>query len=153
MVVSGRAPVGLRQSLHHLTRFLLVATLLSSAPAETGTPEGNHDAFPPLWHLAPGNLAEYPVRGNKILIDAWSYKERMGIYKIMLSHSAKYFAALGENNEANILWGLPLQHGWQYQSGMYVLNLRRRKGVVTIDIVLCWAVCTFWTTVLLLALS
>ncbi|XP_060114668.1 protein LEG1 homolog [Heteronotia binoei] len=117
MVLSGRAPIGLRQFLCHLTLFLLVATLLSLAPAETWTPEGYRDAFPPLWHLAPGSLEEYPVQGNKIVVAAWNYKERLGMYKIMLNHSAKYFAALGPNNEDNILWGLPLQHGWQYQSG------------------------------------
>nr|XP_056712201.1 protein LEG1 homolog [Euleptes europaea] len=94
-----------------------IATLFRSADAETWTPEGYRDAFPPLWQIAPGNLEEYPVQGNKVVIAAWNYKERMGMYKIMLNRSAKYFAALGLRNEGNILWGLPLQHGWQFQTG------------------------------------
>ncbi|XP_054849886.1 protein LEG1 homolog [Eublepharis macularius] len=118
MALLGKASVGLRPSLCHLILLLFVAPLLSSATAETWTPESYHDdAFPPLWHLAPGNLEDYPIQGNKVVVAAWNYKERMGLYKLMLNHSAKYFAALGANNEGNILWGLPLQHGWQYRSG------------------------------------
>ncbi|XP_042302045.1 protein LEG1 homolog isoform X2 [Sceloporus undulatus] len=41
----------------------------------------------------------------------------MGLYKILLNSSAKYFLSLGPNNVGNILWGLPLQHGWQYETG------------------------------------
>lgn len=80
--------------------------------------------YPPLWELAPENLLDFPVKGNKIVINAWNYQERLGMYKNLLKSSAKYFTAFGSQNIGNILWGLPSQHGWQFHTGMsYVLKL------------------------------
>ncbi|XP_053138835.1 protein LEG1 homolog [Hemicordylus capensis] len=103
------------QSLCHLIPFLLVTTTLNPPPPEK--PGDYQDTFPPLWHSAPGNLEDYPIKDNKIIINAWNYRERLGAYKILLDSSAEYFATLAPNNAGNILWGLPLQHGWQYSTG------------------------------------
>ncbi|XP_077201897.1 protein LEG1 homolog [Paroedura picta] len=147
MGLSDRAPARMRLPLCHLTHFLCVAILLGSALAETASPEGYEDAFPPLWHLAPGNLEEYPVQGNKTVIAAWNYRQRMGIYKIMLKHTSNYFAALGANNEENVLWGLPLQHGWQYKSGrladpLHITSCGHKDGEN-----LCISVHSWWACV------
>uniref|UniRef100_A0A663E6G0 Chromosome 6 open reading frame 58 n=1 Tax=Aquila chrysaetos chrysaetos TaxID=223781 RepID=A0A663E6G0_AQUCH len=75
------------------------------------------DAYPPLWDLAPENLLDFLVKDNKIVINAWNYQERLGVYKNLLNSSAKYFIAFGSQNFGNILWGLPLQHGWQFRTG------------------------------------
>ncbi|NXA35487.1 LEG1H protein, partial [Eudromia elegans] len=97
---------------------LLVATAtLNSEAAIRGKNAIREDIYPPLWDSAPGNLLDFPVEGNKIVINAWNYRERLGAYKNLLNASARYFAAFGSQDFGNILWGLPLQHGWQFHTG------------------------------------
>ncbi|XP_020842837.1 protein LEG1 homolog [Phascolarctos cinereus] len=75
------------------------------------------DLYPPLWQGCPGQLSDYRVEDGMYTINPWLYPERMGIYKILITFTAEYFERFAPNNEANILWGLPLQHGWQYETG------------------------------------
>ncbi|NXY01391.1 LEG1H protein, partial [Pteruthius melanotis] len=99
---------------------LLVVTLTLSPVTASARSENDvtrEDAYPPLWDLAPENLLDFPVKDNKIVISAWNYQERLGVYKSLLKASAKYFGAFGPQNSGNILWGLPLQHGWQFRTG------------------------------------
>uniref|UniRef100_A0A452GSW9 Uncharacterized protein n=1 Tax=Gopherus agassizii TaxID=38772 RepID=A0A452GSW9_9SAUR len=100
---------------HSLLLVLLTTIALSAATVVALTQEDvcKKDVYPPLWHQAPGSIEDFPVHGNKIIISAWNYLERLGVYKILLNYSAKYFITSG----SNILWGLPLQLGWQYQTG------------------------------------
>ncbi|XP_043819766.1 protein LEG1 homolog [Dromiciops gliroides] len=74
------------------------------------------DLYPPLWKECPGQLSDYSVEDGVYIIDPWLYTERMGMYKILITLTAEYFERFAPNNEANILWGLPLQHGWQYET-------------------------------------
>ncbi|NXI87852.1 LEG1H protein, partial [Rhipidura dahli] len=103
------------------------------------------DAYPPLWDLAPENLLDFPVKGNKIVISAWNYPERLGVYKILLNASAKYFGTFGSQNSGNILWGLPLQHGWQFRTG----RLADHSGVTSCGYEngehLCQSVRSWWS--------
>uniref|UniRef100_A0A8C5JMQ5 Chromosome 6 open reading frame 58 n=1 Tax=Junco hyemalis TaxID=40217 RepID=A0A8C5JMQ5_JUNHY len=98
---------------------LVVIVTFSPVPAATQSENDvtGEDLYPPLWDLAPGNLLDFPVKDNKIVINAWNYQDRLGVYKSLLSASAKYFDAFGPQNSGNILWGLPLQHGWQFRTG------------------------------------
>ncbi|NXP30715.1 LEG1H protein, partial [Leiothrix lutea] len=98
---------------------LVVAVTLSpvTAAAWSENDVTGEDVYPPLWDLAPENLLDFPVKENKIVINAWNYQDRLGVYKSLLNASAKYFGAFGPQNSGNILWGLPLQHGWQYRTG------------------------------------
>ncbi|KFQ34755.1 UPF0762 protein C6orf58, partial [Mesitornis unicolor] len=99
---------------------LLIVTVILSPVTATAWSEKyatGEDLYPPLWDLAPENLLDFPVKDNKIVINAWNYLERLGVYKILLNFSAKYFTAFGSQNFGNILWGLPLQHGWQFRTG------------------------------------
>ncbi|NXJ67842.1 LEG1H protein, partial [Rostratula benghalensis] len=101
-------------------RALLTVTLALSpatAAAQSGNDATGEDVYPPLWDLVPENLLDFLVKDNKIVINAWNYRERLGVYKNLLSSSAKYFTAFGSQNFGNILWGLPLQHGWQFRTG------------------------------------
>ncbi|XP_063151657.1 protein LEG1 homolog [Candoia aspera] len=116
MMLSGVADIFLRKLSCCLTLFLLVTKGVSPAHLEI-QPQDSEDTFPPLWQLAPENFEDYPVQGHKTVINLWNYLERLGIYKILLKFSAKYFSGLGPDNVTNILWGLPLQHGWQYRTG------------------------------------
>ncbi|NXE49240.1 LEG1H protein, partial [Casuarius casuarius] len=102
----------------HALILVATATLNSeTAAAQRGKEVIREDAYPPLWDSAPENLLDFPVEGNKIVINAWNYRERLGAYKNLLNSSAKYFTAFGSQNFGNILWGLPLQHGWQFRTG------------------------------------
>ncbi|NXO28941.1 LEG1H protein, partial [Cisticola juncidis] len=99
---------------------LLVVTVTLSPAAAAAQSENDvtgEDVYPPLWDLAPGNLLDFPVKDNRIVISAWNYRDRLGVYKSLLNASAKYFGAFGPQNSGNILWGLPLQHGWQFHTG------------------------------------
>lgn len=108
-----------------VSALLLVTATLSPATATalSKNEATGEDIYPPLWDLAPDNLLDY-LANNKIVINPWNYLERLGAYKILLSSSAKYFNASGYQQFDNILWGLPLQHGWQFRTGMrYILKL------------------------------
>ncbi|NXC67795.1 LEG1H protein, partial [Anhinga anhinga] len=97
---------------------LTVTVTLSRATATAWSEkDATGDVYPPLWDLAPENLLDFLVKDNKIVINAWNYQERLGVYKNLLNYSAKYFTAFGSQNSGNILWGLPLQHGWQFRTG------------------------------------
>ncbi|NXW41294.1 LEG1H protein, partial [Nyctiprogne leucopyga] len=96
---------------------IVTVTLTPATAAAQSENDATGDAYPPLWDLAPENLLDFLVNGNKIVINAWNYQERLGVYKNLLNASAKYFTAFGSQNFGNILWGLPLQHGWQFRTG------------------------------------
>ncbi|NXV75258.1 LEG1H protein, partial [Atlantisia rogersi] len=98
---------------------LMVTIILSPAiaTAQSEIDATGEDVYPPLWDLAPERLMDFLVKDNKIVINAWNYQERLGMYKSLLNSSAKYFTTFGSRNVGNILWGLPLQHGWQFYTG------------------------------------
>ncbi|NXQ86976.1 LEG1H protein, partial [Nyctibius grandis] len=99
---------------------LLIVTVTLSPATTTAQSEKDatrEDVYPPLWDLAPENLLDFPVMNKKIIINAWNYQERLGVYKNLLKSSVKYFTTFGSQNFGNILWGLPLQHGWQFHTG------------------------------------
>ena len=71
------------------------------------------EVLPPLWNEAPSSLAEYPLMNGTTTIDPWNYTQRLGLYKILLKETTEAFRCFGPENKGNVLWGLPLQHGWQ----------------------------------------
>lgn len=75
------------------------------------------DLYPPLWEESPSQLSDYKVENGKYIVNPWVYPERLGAYKILLNKTGSYFEKFGPENKLNLLWGLPLQHGWQYTSG------------------------------------
>ncbi|NWU67211.1 LEG1H protein, partial [Pterocles burchelli] len=127
---------------------LLIVTVTMRSATATAWSENDatgEDVYPPLWYLAPENLLDYLVKDNKIVIDAWNYQERLGVYKNLLNSSAKYFTAFGSQNFGNILWGLPLQHGWQFRTGRLadpssVTSCGREDGDL-----LCISVRSWWS--------
>ncbi|NXH58638.1 LEG1H protein, partial [Rhabdornis inornatus] len=129
-------------------RALLVVTVTLSpvtATAQSGNYVAGEDVYPPLWDLAPENLLDFPVKDNKIVISAWNYQGRLGVYKSLLNASAKYFSTFGSQNRGNILWGLPLQHGWQFRTG----RLADPSGVTSCGYengeLLCLSVRSWWS--------
>uniref|UniRef100_A0A8C5T5J3 Chromosome 6 open reading frame 58 n=1 Tax=Malurus cyaneus samueli TaxID=2593467 RepID=A0A8C5T5J3_9PASS len=97
------------------------------------------------WEREAGRQQDFPVKDGKIVINAWSYQERLGVYKSLLNASAKYFGAFGPQNSGNILWGLPLQHGWQFRTG----RLADPSGVTSCGYengeYLCQSVRSWWS--------
>ncbi|NWU16970.1 LEG1H protein, partial [Cephalopterus ornatus] len=127
---------------------LLIVTITLSpvtAAAWSENKLSGEDEYPPLWDLAPENLLDFPVKDNKIVINAWNYQERLGVYKSILNSSAKYFSAFGPQNTGNILWGLALQHGWQFRTG----RLADHSGVTSCGYedgdLLCQSVRSWWS--------
>ncbi|NXU38929.1 LEG1H protein, partial [Drymodes brunneopygia] len=127
---------------------LVVAVTLSpvTATARSENDVPGEDAYPPLWELATENLLDFPVKDNKIVVNAWNYQERLGVYKTLLKASAKYFGPFGPQNSGNILWGLPLQHGWQFRTG----RLADPSGVTSCGYengeLLCQSVRSWWSS-------
>lgn len=77
--------------------------------------------YPPGWQEAPGSFDDFPVGQidgqTMTIIDPWVYLQRLGIFKLMVQRTQPYFKSWGYNNTGNLLWGLPLQFGWQKTSG------------------------------------
>ncbi|KAM6181803.1 protein LEG1 homolog [Erethizon dorsatum] len=113
-----------------------VSAALAGAPSLS-------DLYPPLWKQSPGQFLMYKVENGKYIINPWVFTERMGMYKILLKQTATYFAKFAPENEQNILWGLPLQHGWQYSSGR-LADPRRRTNCGYESDRLCISIDSWW---------
>ncbi|KAM4866338.1 protein LEG1 homolog [Thomomys bottae] len=100
--------------------------------------------YPPLWEESPGQLSDYEVENGIYIIDPWVYTKRIGMYKILLNQTATYFAKFAPENEQNLLWGLPLQHGWQFRSGRLADPTRRTNCGYEPDHHLCISVDSWW---------
>ncbi|XP_069463597.1 protein LEG1 homolog [Ambystoma mexicanum] len=97
-------------------KLALCTALIHMSSAEAAGP-ASANGYPLHWDECPAEIAEFPKQDNQTIINPWLYTHRMGLYKILIKHTAKYFEILGLNNTGNLLWGLTLQHGWQFQTG------------------------------------
>uniref|UniRef100_A0A8D0SL42 Protein LEG1 homolog n=1 Tax=Sus scrofa TaxID=9823 RepID=A0A8D0SL42_PIG len=102
------------------------------------------DLHPPLWNKSPGQFSDYRVENGKYIIDPWVYPKRMGMYKILLNKTASYFEKFAPDNELNLFWGLPLQHGWQYTTGRLVDPSQRTDCGYESGDHLCISVDSWW---------
>ncbi|XP_037700546.1 protein LEG1 homolog [Choloepus didactylus] len=102
------------------------------------------DLYPPLWNESTGQLRNYRGEDGQYTIDPWKYLERMGMYKILLNCTASYFVKFAPENEQNILWGLPLQNGWQYTSGRLADPTQRTNCGYESGDRLCISVDSWW---------
>ena len=67
------------------------------------------------WEDAPDTLDWY-TRGGITLINPWNYIQRLGLYKIILKQTEQCMLDLGLTADQDPLWGLPIQHGWQFDT-------------------------------------
>lgn len=76
--------------------------------------------LPPGWEDAP-TFASLPHTPSGVaLVDPWVYGQRLGVYKELISRSDAVAPCVFRGaapSEENVLWGLPLQLGWQSQTG------------------------------------
>ncbi|KAG9493529.1 hypothetical protein GDO78_001432, partial [Eleutherodactylus coqui] len=96
--------------------FLLCLVLaLGSANPEVSS---DNEIYPPLWEFVPESLDDFIVSEEKAVIDPWLYLDRLAMYKILLNVTAQFLDMKEPGNKKNVLWGLPLQNGWQCLTGM-----------------------------------
>lgn len=82
------------------------------------------NVLPPNWQdVAPLSTKYFPADQNgSLIVDVWDYMGRMSLYKFLIENVNH--CGWDANSRAhdklylgNIIWGLPLQHGWQLSSG------------------------------------
>eukprot|EP01039_Chlorochromonas_danica_P008687 gene8687-9571_t len=83
--------------------------------------------LPPYYdEVKPLHRGFYPVnKKGEFVVDVWDYMQRMSLYKYLLDNTRHclWSDTTGANpldqryDFGNIVWGLPLQHGWQLTSG------------------------------------
>uniref|UniRef100_A0A8C4LMP3 Chromosome 6 open reading frame 58 n=1 Tax=Equus asinus TaxID=9793 RepID=A0A8C4LMP3_EQUAS len=105
------------------------------------------DLYPPLWEESPGQFSDYRVENGKYIIDPWVYPERMGMYKILLNKTAIDFERFAPENKDNILWVLPLQHGWQYSTDRLAAPSKRTDCGYESGDRLCISVDSWWADI------
>lgn len=66
------------------------------------------------WQNAP-LFQHLPVVDGHHVLDPWNYTQRLGAYKQIISSTSD--SCLWPTLADHILWGLPLQFGWQLESG------------------------------------
>uniref|UniRef100_F7EQS4 Chromosome 6 open reading frame 58 n=1 Tax=Callithrix jacchus TaxID=9483 RepID=F7EQS4_CALJA len=121
-----------------------VCVLVGCFSVSLAGPSNLSDLEPPLWKDSPGQLSDYRVENSMYIINPWVYLERMGMYKILLNQTARYFAKFAPENEQNILWGLPLQYGWQYRTGRLADPTRRTNCGYESGDLMCVSVDSWW---------
>ncbi|XP_005065772.1 protein LEG1 homolog [Mesocricetus auratus] len=103
--------------------------------------------YPPFWEDSTGQLSGFTLEDGKYIINPWKFTDRLELYKILLNKTAPYFAKYGPENEQNLLWGLPLQFGWQYKTDRLVDPTGRTTcGYENFD-ELCVSVNSWWADV------
>lgn len=78
-----------------------------------------HSLLPPLYDDVM-ELSLYPKdETGAFVVEVWDYLQRMSLYKYLIEHTPHclYDSEAHDMDRNNILWGLPLQHGWQFESG------------------------------------
>ena len=109
-----------------------IQTLLTSYASEPSFNMNNDQ--PSLSYLAPlppkyqevKLLESYPMDSTgAYVVDVWDYMQRMSLYKYLVENTphceySDNYDHMNSLDRKNILWGLPLQHGWQFLSGRLV---------------------------------
>lgn len=107
----------------------ILATTFSATDAAPWRP-----GLPTHFNTAPSSISEFPYdpTSRTYTVNPWNYTERLGAYKTMLLDStALHFDQAGYDSP---LWGLPLQFGWQHDTGR-LLGDKPNAGTLANDIV------------------
>lgn len=89
----------------------------------------NEQHFPTLWNQAPSSINDYPLVKNCShslkecrLINPWIYLHRLGLYKILIETTSPLMPFCSLSNQSNILFGLPAQFSWQFNTNRLFTN-------------------------------
>ncbi|CAI9173498.1 unnamed protein product [Rangifer tarandus platyrhynchus] len=99
--------------------FLLLSFFPVGLAPDPGSTTHGDDIYPPFWDQTDGDIAEFLVQNNKIIIDPWKYMDRLRLYKILITESNKYFVSFGKNNTGNVFWALTLFYGRLFKTGRF----------------------------------
>ncbi|XP_055289434.1 protein LEG1 homolog isoform X1 [Moschus berezovskii] len=99
--------------------FLFLSFSSVGLAPDPGSTTNENDNYPPFWDQTEGDIAEFPVQNNKIIVDPWKYMDRLRMYKILITESNKYFAPLGKNNTGNVFWALTLFYGKLFKTDRF----------------------------------
>ncbi|KAM6181801.1 protein LEG1 homolog [Erethizon dorsatum] len=99
--------------------FLSLSCFSVGLAPNPGSATDVNDGYPPFWDQIHGDMAEFPVKDNKRIIDVWNYLDRLKMYKILITKTNKYFVQFGQNDTGNVLWALTLFFGKLYKTGRY----------------------------------
>ncbi|CAF4357365.1 unnamed protein product, partial [Adineta steineri] len=109
----------------------------------------NEISYPTLWQTVPESLTEYPLVDDDYnssqyrLIDPWFYPHRLGLYKILINITTPLMPFCSSSNASNILFALPSQFGWQYDSNRLFTN-----GTLNISLNSWWASANYYLSVI-----
>jgi len=103
--------------------------------------------YPPYWNSAPSSLSEFPLINDSLstyrLIDPWYYPHRLGLYKILINISSPFMPFCSKSNASNILFALPSQFGWLFNSNRLFTN-----GTMNLSRNSWWASANYYLSVL-----
>lgn len=104
--------------------------------------------YPSLWQMAPSSLVDYPLINDSSstpyrLIDPWHYPHRLGLYKILINITTPLMPFCLSSNASNILFALPSQFGWQFDSNRLFTN-----GTLDISLDSWWASANYYISVI-----
>ena len=126
-----------------LCNFLLVCCLRSHADHDVD-PDIN---YPPLWDTAPSSFIDYPLVNDAASpyrsIDPWLYPHRLGLYKMLINVTTPLMPFCSSSNASNILFALPSQFGWQFESNRLFTN-----GTLNISASSWWASGNYYLSVI-----
>ena len=126
--------------LSFIPYFLLIFTL----PIRT---EDDQIYYPALWHTVPPSLTDYPLLNDSSsqyrLIDPWYYVHRLGLYRILIETTTPLMPFCSSSNASNILFALPSQFGWQFDSNRLFTN-----GTLNISLTSWWASANYYLSVI-----
>lgn len=106
-----------------ISNFLFLSCFSVGFAQNPGTAPVVDEGYPPFWDQINGDIAEYPVKNGKSVINVWNYLDRLKIYKILITETNKYFVQFGKNNTGNVLWALALFYGKLYETGKDILTV------------------------------
>ncbi|CAF1520059.1 unnamed protein product, partial [Rotaria sordida] len=131
----------------YLLIFLIRFLLFISIHINAITICNNEIDYPPLWQNVPSSLTEYPLVNNATsqyrLIDPWFYPHRLGLYKILINMTTPLMPFCSLSNASNILFALPSQFGWQYNSNRLFTN-----GTLNMSLNSWWAAANYYLSII-----
>lgn len=107
----------------------------------------NH-LYPLHWELAASSIQDFSLIVENVSfsyrsIDPWSYIDRLGIYKILIEITTPFMPFCSSSNASNILFALPSQFGWLFESNRLFSN-----GSMNISSNSWWASANYYLAVI-----
>lgn len=98
--------------------------------------------YPVHWRTAPSSIDDFPLIDSYRLIDPWIYTSRLGLFKILIDRTTSRMPFCLTSNASNILFALPSQFSWQFESNRLFTN-----GTMNISTDSWWASANYYLAV------